>query len=305
MKKLFFITLALFLILSLSSSIALYLHYKNKVNKIPVVYIIDDSYSIPLSASINSMLKNKNKNTVYEIYIIGIELPEKYISALENLANDIDSVKVIRKKRKEDFKDFEWLSTTPLYKFDIPDIFSEKQKIIYIDADTLILKDLTDLYNTNIENKYAAVVKDAVTNLMGNNENLQKNDKNIFSSAVMLLNLEKIRKDNLKSAFLKFNTENKRHFLDLAFSEIFGENVIFLSPSYNFEIVQNTIYPLKLVSDFYDISLNEYLNILLKPHIIHFVGYTKPWRATAFTANYKLWESYLPKNKNIFLPNQN
>ncbi len=301
MKKLLFITLALFLILSLSSSIALYLHYKNKVNKIPVVYIIDEHYYLPLSASINSMLKNKNKNTVYEIYIIGIELPEKYISALENLANDIDSVKVIRKKRKEDFKDFEWLTSAPLYKFDIPDIFSNKQKIIYIDADTLILKDLTDLYNTNIENKYAAVVKDAVTNLI----NLQENPKNTFSSAVMLLNLEKIRKDNLKSAFLKFNTENKRHFLDLAFSEIFGENVIFLSPSYNFEIVQNTIYPLKLVSDFYDISLNEYLNILLKPHIIHFVGYTKPWRATAFTANYKLWESYLPKNKNIFLPNQN
>ena len=118
MKKLLFITLALFLILSLSSSIALYLRYKNKVNKIPVVYIIDEHYSLPLSASINSMLKNKNKNTVYEIYIIGIELPEKHIDALENLANDVDSVKVIRKKRKEDFKDFEWLSTTPLYKFD-------------------------------------------------------------------------------------------------------------------------------------------------------------------------------------------
>ncbi len=289
-------------IISAAVPAGFYFCAQNKENKVSVVYIIGESYSLPVSASINSMLKNKAKNTVYDINIIGVELPKAHIDALEKLSTEKATVKVISKPAKPYRQDLYDFTMIPLYKFDIPEIFPDKQKILYLDADTLVLKDLAALYHTDIKGKYAAVVRDAVSYLMGGYENPIPNGKNHFSSATMLLNLDKIRKDNLKNEFIKFNTEDKRRFMDNAFNEIFAEEVIYVSPSYNFENIQNAVYPLQKVSDFHHLSLSEYIDVLLSPHILHFIGYTKPWLRKGLSPNYKLWEDYLPLNKEVFYP---
>lgn len=45
-------------------------------------------------------------------------------------------------------------------KFEIGNILKDIDKVLYIDGDTLILKDLYNLYNIDISNVYCACVKD-------------------------------------------------------------------------------------------------------------------------------------------------
>ena len=47
------------------------------MNKIPIVYITDDNYAMPTIVSIISLLKNKCKNTLPDVYVIGIDLSDK------------------------------------------------------------------------------------------------------------------------------------------------------------------------------------------------------------------------------------
>ena len=42
----------------------------------------------------------------------------------------------------------------------IPDILSKIDKVIFIDSDTLVLQDLTTLYDIDLQDKYLAAVED-------------------------------------------------------------------------------------------------------------------------------------------------
>ena len=48
-------------------------------------------------------------------------------------------------------------------KFDLPDLIPHQDKVLYLDSDVIIQKDLTDLFEINIKDYYAGAVKDIAT----------------------------------------------------------------------------------------------------------------------------------------------
>ena len=53
-----------------------------------------------------------------------------------------------------------YVTSAAIFKFDIANILSDYNKVLYIDCDTIILKDLTELFEINLNDYYVAVVKD-------------------------------------------------------------------------------------------------------------------------------------------------
>ena len=95
-----------------------------------------------------------------------------------------------------------------------PDILKDLDKVIYLDIDILVRKPLDELWNLDIENYYIAAVEDLNIRLFWQSCFVGIEEEEYINSGVLLMNLKKMRQDNLvkKMKFLLTTVELK--FLD-------------------------------------------------------------------------------------------
>lgn len=249
-------------------------------NKISIVYICDEYYVMPTCVSIQSIYENK-KNSIYNIYILGIDISERSKQLIESIELKDINIKLftLENKYKNVNTTHVYVSKSALHKFDIPNILPDLDKVLYLDSDTIVQSDLAYLFNTDINDLYAGVVKDFSATYV-NNDNERLGLKNYFNSGVMLLNLKNLRQENIPEKLLHYKLHsNCTKYMDQdCFNAIFEENVIFLNPKYNYLIASENLYK------------NEaYENIF--PEIVHF-AYLHPWKHKS-VKYCEIWKRYL------------
>ena len=187
------------------------------VQTIPVFFATkDDQYINYLYVSITSVLINAETKTHYNFYILVpsdfSETTKKKIKQLQEL-NSNCSFSFIN--MKDTFKTanqtHEHVMYPTYYRLLIADLVPLCEKCIYLDSDTLVLKDLSEFYNQNIEAYYLAGVKAAgyQINALQNQIRLQLDDVSHYTNAgVLLMNLKKIRQDNLTQKFIELLENN-------------------------------------------------------------------------------------------------
>lgn len=191
----------------------------SKKIEIPVVFTFDDNYVLPAWIAIKSLVDTKNKNTEYKIYCVYNSLTDSNRKKLDKIAN-INWIK---------FSDeiFDWVPYTweyPItvyFRLILHEILSQYDKIIYSDVDVLFQWDLSDIYRTNINNKYRAWVP-LEKNIIHSEEFLSRQkwkptdpfylswhtkfdentNKYIFASWFMLINAKKMREDKMTQNFI-------------------------------------------------------------------------------------------------------
>ncbi len=263
--------------------------------KIPIVFICDKNYTMPTTVALTSLLENKRKETSYDIFIIGVGLREEDRAKLLSQNAPLFSIKIIeRENRFEGITEHTHITTSSLFKFYIADIIHDHDKILYLDSDIIVEADLSELYNTDVRNVYAGVVRD----MHGEKHGWHKkfNQKLHFNGGVLLLNLKKMRKENLSTKL--FETKKIHHkgwSMDQDTLNIgFQERVLPLSCTYNFfsdfKIPGNE----NAMADFFGITKEEIQRIRKRPAITHFPG-LKPWRVLC-SQDRKLWYTYFQKS---------
>lgn len=140
-------------------------------NIIPIVYASDSNGINQLSVSIYSLLKNRKPDTFYEIHILTKDFSHNCMDELEKITNffgncSIDYMDCKQYEDKYDLSGIEmgdrvlrtvkWPSPT-YYRLLIPIIFKDKSKVMYLDIDTLILKDLWKIFSKQIDGYCAGV----------------------------------------------------------------------------------------------------------------------------------------------------
>ena len=226
---------------------------KNIVN---ICFITDKNYAVPTGVAIESLVKNCNKDTQYNLYVIAVDTDKKVADKLKKLKTNNVNIDVINTENIYDYiqTTHQHVSKAAMIKFNIPNMFPDLDKILYLDGDMLFFDDLYDLYNTNIENKYAAVVADMKAMLCGAHHT-KLGLKKYFNSGMMLLNLKKMRQDNItdKLLYAKQHDEYK-HFMDQdALNKVFDENLVYVSLKYNC-MLQNLDYPANEIAKFYKLK---------------------------------------------------
>ncbi len=259
---------------------------------IPIVYITDNNYTMPTVVSITSLLKNRKQTTNYKIYVIGANLEAENKQKINSL--DIEFLDLDNRYENLNLS-HPWASKTTLFKYDIAEFFNNYDKILYLDSDTIVTGDLSAFFNTDIENCYAGVVKDCVGEIIFNYHK-KLNLKNYFNAGIMLLNIKKMREENLKEKLnnnLNLNADGC--FEQDAFNVVFGDYVKYLHPDYNFmtsnfKLLQST------VRKFYNTNA-------INPLIVHYTHF-KPWEFDNIKYS-KLWKKYYNmssyKNKKLNL----
>lgn len=277
-----------------------YLCKMNDRNIIDIVFITDNNYAIPTSIAISSLYYNSEITTDYHVYILGVNLSKDFSDILISSGTNITIIPIENRYQKFDF-DHEHVSKAALSKFNICEILPELSKVIYLDSDIIVQKDLLELYQIDLKNSYAAVVKDL--HVMGCKYKGIKmlGLDNYFNSGMMLLNLDKMRDDDISEKLLKkkieLNRVNTFSFMDQdAFNAVFQENVIFTSVNYNFLNVYYRELDKKRMSELCNLSLVDIYNIYDTPAILHIGGRDKPWN-TILGDKSLLYKEYIFINK--------
>ena len=243
-----------------------------------VVFITDVNYDLATVVACNSLIKNKNESTLINLYIITTGLTEavkKWFDKFEYKNVNIEIIEV-----KNDWEDLAqnhpYVSSAALVKFALPNIFKSLSKILYLDSDILILSDITELFSTTIKHKYAAVVKDITA--MEQGHHVKINHKSYFNSGVMLLNLEKMRKDNITEKLIKTKASKTfTYFMDQdELNFCFEEKVVFISPKHNL-MLREFRKNLEDCANFFDLALENFERAVKQPSILHLANNPKVW----------------------------
>ena len=276
-------------------------------NPVQIVFITDNRYVLYMRAAIRSIIANKKPDTKVEINVIGLNLYDSNVNKILKETKKNAKINLI----KITDKDIQNIQSTTLnnpkvsradnVKFFLPTILKNSDRVIYLDGDTVILKDLFDFYNTDLGDNYVGAVDDWQSSW----EN--EPTKRYFNNGVMLLNLKKMREDNVETKLIDFKKNDKiRRFVTQdAFNTVMYGKVKYMPLIYDTfpqeydnknllkiinEVLKNNfdpeIYPYK--------TANQYRRDVV---IIHYCGYTnvKPWYKLDFARkSSRLWYKYAP-----------
>lgn len=222
-----------------------------------------------------------NKNEEFNIYAIVENKSDKrfmhlsklvinYNQKIEFLQIDISKLNNVRITHH--------ISIATYFRLLLPEVLPINiNKVLFLDCDILVNKNIKELYNIDIENDDVAAVEE----LLGDKHKLLIGlnlSKKYFNAGILLINLERWRKFCYSRRFVEF--------LNLQ-----SDRIIF----WDQDVLNVVIEKRKIIEEKWNVmlgSLKEPLNYNFdKASIIHFTGSCKPWNCK----NNVLSELYLCK----------
>ena len=177
------------------------------------VFCVNDKFADFIRVPILSILYN-NSNEKVNIYIITDYISEynkKNIKQTSNLFNNSKiEFLIIDDKKLKHLKTGNW-PIHAWYRILIPELLDNKTKrVLYLDADTLVLQNLSKLFNLNLSNKSIAASIDYQDLFDYPFERCgYSKEKQYICSGIMLINLDYWRKNNLTEKIIKWAKDNE------------------------------------------------------------------------------------------------
>lgn len=170
-----------------------------------VLYAFDTRFWKLAAVSMHSLLANRKNETKYVIHCMVAPRTrgKKQIARMVRRMGGELVWRVVR-SRENPYQSYDYSRWSPVifYRLIAHRIFPELDKILYLDSDTIILDDLSDLYKTNISKYVMGAVRDMapINNEKNPNgvyvrdfANKYLNNGPYFNSGVLLLNVDKMQ----------------------------------------------------------------------------------------------------------------
>ena len=154
----------------------------------PIVYITDNEYVDYTLVSIKSVLSTTKKNV--KIYVICNDVSDSNKERLK--IHECIELKEYAPARIRGYGRFKHVSASAYIKFDLPSIIPE-DICLYIDGDTIAVKDITSIFDYDVSGHLAAVMEDFGRSYIWP----AKMGIDPFYAGTMLLNLKKMRENNI------------------------------------------------------------------------------------------------------------
>ena len=271
------------------------------MKKVNICFLTDDGYAMPTCVAMTSMLINKNKDSTYNIFMLCINVSEENISRFKQLEKNDFRIKII--ELNDEYKKYNMegvsASATAMYKFHIPQILKEIDKVIYLDGDIIVNSDLYELYSIDLSNKYVGVVKDICGAIKRHYRSFIKNKIFYFNSGVMLMNLKEMRTNNITEKLIDYRINGYNELMDQdALNYVLKDNKLELPFKYNTQtmctFINKNVSQLKKLTKIND-GCEDYDSVAIKSIILHYSLKNKPWKSqTGFM--FDLWMYYYYKS---------
>ncbi|MBO5397379.1 MAG: 1-acyl-sn-glycerol-3-phosphate acyltransferase [Clostridia bacterium] len=186
---------------------------ENNLPVIPIFFAVDDGYIPFLAVTLESLIANSSEKFYYSIKILYTSISEenkKKISKYnrENINIEFVDLNYYINEVKDKLYTRDYYTKTTYFRLFIPNLYPQYDKVIYLDSDTVILGDISELYNIDIKGKLlAAAPDDAVQSVKQFQDYVERvvgtsSYKNYFNAGILVMNLDEMRRFDFQSKFM-------------------------------------------------------------------------------------------------------
>ena len=264
-----------------------------KRSRCTVLLTIDQTYLVPATVTLFSLLENNPKQS-FKIYLFSEESDPKWLTPLREIVEGRGSEIVLKRVTKDDFENIKinlHFSVAAYYRLLAADLI-EEDRVLYLDSDTLILGDITPLWQVDLGEYPLAAVSDLIVRDF-HRLDLQESH-GYFNSGVMMLNLKIWRESDLGNKVLAYVFSNPEKIIyadQCGLNGFLNGNWLRLDLKWN---LQASLFQ-KEYEDLIS-SWNEGFDLKAanqNPLIIHFSGPQKPWQLGSRHPYKKMYWKYL------------
>ena len=239
---------------------------------IPIFYALDERFMKYGIVSLYSLRENAVSGNTYKIYFLHTDVTDESRAKVKNLLERpgfeiyFENVSDYLESIAHKFPLRDYYSKTTYFRLFIADMHPEYDKAIYVDSDTIIQGDMSDLYDIDIKgfilgacheqamvqvNEYGAYVEKC----LGLDRNLY------FNAGLLLINCVEFRQRNVLDRFIQTLqvydcvVTQDEDYLNL----LCKDHVKFLDQRWNTEIFGTIPYPIE------------------EAKILHYIMFNKPW----------------------------
>ena len=246
-----------------------------KDNLVPVVLTSSNAYIHQTSAAILSVIKNCKdpKRLKFVILSSGIspENKEKCLKFFKNYNLQIVDIQGVWLNKFDNIAMPAHVSKATFARLLAPSLLFCSDKIIYIDGDVLVRKDILDLYNIDISGYSLGLCEDVANTY--HSKRLGTDD--YYNCGIMLFNSKKYRQVYNSSKAWKVINQNRTKYRICdqdVINDVFRGDIFCLNPTWNFHYLKHPVLFMYKMRSF-----AEYKEAEADPAIVHFVGPDKPW----------------------------
>lgn len=238
---------------------------------IPIFYATDDAFVKYTIVSIKSMMENASLKYHYEIHILNTNISSEMKEKILDMKNDnftiiFDDVSNYLTSIADRFPIRDYYSKTTYYRLFIAEMFPDFDKAIYIDSDTIVQGDISELYLTDIKDNYLGACHEQVMIQVDEygtyvEKVVGVSRYNFFNAGLLLINCDQFRVHFVLDKFVQYlHTYNfvvtqDEDYLNL----ICKDHIYWLDQRWNCEVFGEIPFDIK------------------EAKIIHYIMVSKPW----------------------------
>lgn len=242
-----------------------------KTQTVPIFFACDDNFVKYTIVSLYSIIKNASKDRKYNVHVLNGGLSDEMKIKLSELKNDnfeifFNDVTEYLKTISDKLPIRDYYSKSTYYRMFIADMFPEYSKAIYIDSDTIVQGDISELFDTEIGDSYVGGCHEqAMVQVNEYGTYVERvvgvSRYNFFNAGLLLINCDQFRKHSVSEKFgeylhaYDFVVTQDEDYLNL----ICKDHVFWLDSRWNTEVFGVIPYPIE------------------EAKIIHYIMTSKPW----------------------------
>jgi len=251
------------------------------------------SYVPYVAVLLQSILECASAQRDYDIVILHTGITADRQRVLCGMGRDNVSIRfcdITDHVKGLDLKVHHHLTKEVFSRYFLPEVLAGYDKVLYLDADTVVMRDVAGLYDTDVNGFYSAAVRDldmvGCCRMDGRMREYVKKTVGMrritdyFQGGVQLLNLAEIRKNYCCLDFVECTKRRSWKYLDQdVMNRMFQGRVRYLPQRWN--VLMNWEYGgrsrMDIISRAPAALYRQYVRARENPGIIHYAGAYKPW----------------------------
>ncbi len=193
---------------------------KQRSDRVAVAFALDEGYAEQTGVTMTSILMNCSPRTRYHFYILDGGLSAKSKKRFEQVKKicecDIEFRNSAELAEKYDFAGYArkgglpWVTAPVFHRLLLPSLLPEVERVLYLDGDLIVRKDLASLFHADLNGKYVGMASDvyARANLMPYDsyfrDRLGVADGDYFNAGVAVYDLTRMRREGVEKKLLDF-----------------------------------------------------------------------------------------------------
>lgn len=249
---------------------------KNPFYPIHIVFCVNDAYIQYISVSIKSIAENNHDSNI-NIYVLSDYISNFNRKKLHEIIKDYSNISLHFHEVDDTsvcvLKSGHWTKYT-WYRLLIPQILpNDIERILYLDADTLVVTSLAALFSIDLTNYSIAGVEDFLSYNDDTYLRLGCNKQQYICAGVMLMNLKYWREYNLAGKTIEWALANSNRMI---YPDQDAINYICQETTYLLPLRYNIVYYFFIKDFYYHLHTQEIKDCVYNPAIIHY-GDCAPW----------------------------